>query len=141
MERLRAFGGGKALEAPARKLIPASSAVGLLSIAARGRRAYFDGGRGVQRVWLEATRRKLTFQPYSSLVFLLARLEDGDGIGLDQEEKGILGQLRADLARIFPPRSSSHTELLLFRLAYAGTPTSRALRRSIDDVLTADLSD
>ena len=133
MERVMAFGGGKALERPAQKAIVASAAIGLLSKASLERGVYFDGGRGVQRVWLEATARGLAFQPYSALLYLLARLERGLGAGLNDLERASLRGLRQRLDAALP-KPDGHTELLLFRLAYADAPTSRALRLSVDEI-------
>jgi len=135
MDRVKAFGGGKALERPAQKMLGASAAIGLLSKSALGRKAYLDGGRGLQRVWLEASGRKVAFQPYSSLIYLLARLERGNGIGLSEDERATLGELRWELDAVFP-KTLGDTELLLFRLAYADEPTSRSLRLPVDDVFS-----
>jgi nitroreductase len=135
MARVKSFDGGRALELPARKLLTASSAVGLLSVEGMGPRAYFGGGRGVQSVWLEATRQSIAFQPYSSLIYLLARLEGGGGVGLDDQERRGLRELRIEFSSIFPQRAQ-HTELLLFRLGYAEQPGTRALRLPIEEVLT-----
>jgi molybdopterin/thiamine biosynthesis adenylyltransferase len=135
MDCVRSFGGGKALERPAQKVLAASSAVALLTIPRLGDGAYLQGGRGLQRVWLAATGRRLAFQPYSSLLYLLARNERGEGVGLDERERATLRELRAELSLVFP-RLERHTELLLFRVSYAGEPSSRALRLAVDDVLT-----
>ncbi len=95
----------------------------------------------VQRVWLEATRQRLAFQPVSGLLFLLARLigsetrEPIDGISLSPEMKAELPQLRERFLNVFP-NPDDQLDIFLFRLSLAAPPTVRSLRRPVEDVLT-----
>ena len=133
MDEVRRFGGGAGLERGAQRTILASSAVGYLTIDGRGAEAFFEGGRALQSVWLEATQRGIAFQPYSAVVYLLHRLRQG-GAELGEEERRVLGELDAELSSIF--REGAGTGLLLFRVGIADPPTARSLRRNIDEVLT-----
>jgi nitroreductase len=135
MELVGRVGGGRALEKPARKAIAAASAVGLVTVPGRTREAYFAGGRAVQRVWLEATARGLALQPMAPLTYLFARLELGGGEGLTAREAESLGELRRGFGEHFP-EAAGRGEPMLFRIARAGPPSARALRRAVDDVLT-----
>jgi nitroreductase len=134
MAEVDRIGGGRALEERARIAVAASSCVVLASIEGGGPGAYFAGGRAVQRVWLECTRRRLALQPYSASVYLFARLQRG-GDGLAPREVDVLRGLRPEFERCFPP-AASRTELLLFRLSYAEPPRARSLRLGVDAVLT-----
>jgi nitroreductase len=134
MELVGRAGGGRALEKPARKAIAAASAVGLVTVPGRTREAYFAGGRAMQRVWLEATARGLAFQPMAPLTYLFARLELGGGEGLSAREAATLRELRAGFGGVFPD-AAGLGEPMLFRLAQAGPPSARALRREVDEVL------
>ncbi len=77
---LKRFGGGLALEDLAKKCVDASSAIGLLTVSGTARADYFRGGRALQRMWLEATRRELALQPWTGLPYLFARMERGGGV-------------------------------------------------------------
>jgi molybdopterin/thiamine biosynthesis adenylyltransferase/nitroreductase len=143
MAALRTVGGGEGLASPARKSIASASAVGLLTVpraAADAREralSYLRGGIALQRVWLHATRLGLAFQPMTAIVYLFARLGDGGGAGLEPDEAGSLAGLRRRYESLLGlPESVS--EIMLFRLAVAGPPTARSLRRRVGDLLRVD---
>jgi nitroreductase len=139
--------GGHGLAQPSRKAIASASAVALLTVprlsddgnAGRRARSYFDGGRALQRVWLRATSLGLAVQPMTALVYLFARLDDGEGLGLDEREKRELSALRGRFRALFGSSDVwPHHEVMLFRLAKAGAPSARSLRRPISDLLTVE---
>jgi hypothetical protein len=134
MAELRLLGIGAALEQPAREALAGSSAVGLLTAPGAGAASYVAGGRALQRVWLTASARGLAFQPWSILPYLFARLEAG-GAGLGDEERRALSALRGEYRRVLPA-PPDHAELMVFRLSRAGSPTARALRRPVEQVLS-----
>jgi nitroreductase/molybdopterin/thiamine biosynthesis adenylyltransferase len=134
---VRHVGGGRAFEEGARTSVAASSAIGCLTTTGTGSHAYFDGGRALQRLWLTATSLGLGFQPVTALLYLFARVERGDGTGLDATETATLHALRKRLSALVP-QHPDETELLLFRLSYAPPPTAHALRRDVDTVLRFD---
>jgi nitroreductase len=134
MKVLRETGAGHGLGRSAIKTIGASSAVGLLTIEGRGARAFFDGGRALADVWLRATALGLAVQPMTALLYMFARAAAG-GEGLSDDERAELARLRARFDQLFRI-VSSESELILFRVAYAGPPSARSLRRRALDVLT-----
>jgi molybdopterin/thiamine biosynthesis adenylyltransferase/nitroreductase len=134
MDALGRLGGGRALEATARKAVAGACAVGLLTISDHTPDAYLHGGRALQRLWLEATARGLALQPWTGLPYLFARLLRGGGAGLAEREQHELSALRARYLRVLPSAEGS-TELMLFRLTHAAPPSARSLRRTLDDVL------
>ncbi|MFE0100483.1 Rv1355c family protein [Streptomyces sp. NPDC059009] len=131
---LRRIGGGASFEEGARKLVAASSAIGVLSIPGTAPDAYVQGGRALQRLWLTATSLGLAVQPLSSLLYLFARVERGGGAGLDADESATLRDLRARLTDLVP-HHPDEAELLLFRISDAPAPTVRSLRRDVGSVL------
>jgi hypothetical protein len=132
---LRSLGQGVRLEGSAKRSIDAASAVGLLSVAGTDAHAHVRAGRAVERVWLEATRLGLAFQPMSVAPYLFARLIRGNGEGFTPAEIDRLSALHARFRRIFPS-VPGRAEPMLFRLAWAPAPTTRALRRPVDAVLS-----
>jgi hypothetical protein len=134
---LRSLGLGTGLEKSARRSIAAASAVGLLSIDGEDAGAYVRAGRAMQRVWLWATRLGLAFQPMSVATVLFARLTRGAGVGFTSQEISRLGEIREKFNRVFPS-TPGRAEALLFRLAHAPEPTSRARRRRLHDVFTEE---
>jgi nitroreductase len=147
MAAIRQVGGGHGLALPSRKAMAAAGAVGLLTISrdangsspvASTARAYFDGGRALQRVWLCATRLGLAFQPMTALPYLFARLEHGDGVGLDPREVRELAALRERYQAVFGLSGARTHEVMLFRLAKTGAPSARSLRRPVAELLTVE---
>jgi len=126
---------GGALGRLAAGAISLSSAVGLVVVKGNGPSSYFQGGRVLERVWLEATRLGVNLQPWSSIVYLFARLERGGGKGLEPDFSESLARLRKRFASVFPVPNDC-AEILLFRLFVGPEPSARALRKKVDDVLS-----
>jgi hypothetical protein len=143
MAAVREVNGGHGLTLATQKAVRAASAVGLLSVSnpttdvASRRLAYFQGGTALQRVWLTSTRLGLAFQPMTPLVYLFARLVDGQGEGLADDEKSELRGLRARYRDVLD-LADAPTEVMLFRLAKTGPPTARSLRRDVAEMLSIE---
>lgn len=133
MECLAEIGGGRALEDLSRTAVESASAVGLLTVPGTSRESYLRGGRAMQRMWLTATAGGIAVHPITTLPYLFARLQRGAGQGLDAHECAELRQLRARYRTLFDT-SADHAEVLLFRLARAGAPSARSLRRPLHEV-------
>jgi len=134
MAEVAALDGGHRLTESSEHSVAAASAIGLLTIPGQDRLAYLRGGRALERVWLTATARDLAFQPMSALPYLFARLERGGGQGFTESQRASLLALRARYRALFSI-DDGDAELLLFRLAIAGPPTRRSLRRRTEDLL------
>lgn len=128
------IGGGRALEDLSRGTVASAAAVGLLTVPGVSRESYLRGGRAMQRMWLTATAEGIALQPMTALPYLFARLERGGGNGLSRHEQAELRELRDRYRRLFET-GPDHAEVLLFRLAYAGPPTARSVRRPLCQVL------
>lgn len=133
IERLAQSGARGGLGRPARWSLLASSAIGMLWVPGRGQEAYLRGGAALARVWLRATQRGLAFQPWSPLLYLVARLAQSPG-DFTPEAQATLRGLAEGYRAHFPTRGNE-TEVLLFRVAYAAQPSARSLRRPVADVL------
>jgi molybdopterin/thiamine biosynthesis adenylyltransferase len=136
MRVLRNIGAGRGLEKPTRNAIAAASGVGLLTVDGTSLESYFNGGRAMQRVWLAATAHGLAFQPMTALVYVFLRLVRGGG-GFSEAERDDLRQLRNDYCGLFET-AADRAEVMLFRVARAGPPTARALRRPVDEILSVE---
>lgn len=135
MEVLRGFDGGGALETASRRAASEAAAMGIVWMPGTDARAYFDGGRAVERVWLEVTARGIAMQPMTVLVALLARLVRSGGEGLSDLQRQRLWALKAEVDALFA-RPPDGADVMLFRLAYAPVENRRSIRRRLDDVLT-----
>jgi tRNA A37 threonylcarbamoyladenosine dehydratase len=136
LERVKIRGGGRALTENAQKRVGASSGVCLLTITGKGRDAYFEGGRALERLWLTSTARGLAVHPWG-LPYLFVRLERGDGIGFDEDEKRELASIRRAFHELWEVRADE-TEILLFCVSYMESSEIRSLRRPLSEVLTLE---
>ena len=135
MEVVRGFDGGAALETASRRAVSEAAAMGIVSMPGTDARAHFDGGRAVERVWLEVTARGIAMQPMTVLVALLARLVRANGDGFSEQQRQRLSALREEVDALFE-RPRDGADVMLFRLAYAPVENRRSVRRRLDDVLT-----
>jgi nitroreductase len=138
VQRMRQFGGGEALEQIARRAIGGSVAVGLLRMPGCGSASFVRGGRAVQRLWLTATKRGLAIHPWTALPYLLARLEEAHGQGLNPEEQGWFSSLRVGYRKLLP-KAPDQSEVMLFRIGRCDPPTARSLRRPVDEVFVSSV--
>jgi molybdopterin/thiamine biosynthesis adenylyltransferase len=91
--------------------------------------ALVDAGRGLLRLWLEATRQGLAIHPWGS-PFLFQRLHEAPA-SLEPWERDAL--TRAAEAFTLDPE---HPILLILRVSRSGPPALRSRRRPVDEVLS-----
>ncbi len=88
----------------------------------------------MQRVWLEANRQGIAFQPVSGSLFFFPRVLRGNSEGLPADISNEFKALREQFEGLFDV-SDERAEVFLFRLCNAGEPEVRALRRPVEEVL------
>ncbi|MBI5546073.1 MAG: Rv1355c family protein, partial [Deltaproteobacteria bacterium] len=137
MKVIQSLGLGRAFEEGAHHSLGRCSGAVLVTREGAGPRAFFEGGRAVERLWIAAQAAGLAVQPYTALVYLFFRLDDLDDAGgvFSRRELEQLRVLRERFRRLFP-LPKGHTDIMLLRLAHAGPPSARALRRPLDEVFT-----
>jgi len=127
--------GGSAFERMSRKSVASASALGLITMPKYDAKSFFDGGRAIQRVWLNANQQEIAFQPLTPAVFLFARLIHGKGAGMTDQMKSELTELRNQFFELFSLQKDI-TEVFLFRLSIAETPEVKSYRRPLEDVFS-----
>ncbi len=132
---LREIGGGRRLEEGAQRSLAGASAAVLLTLGADTPDAWLDGGRALQRVWLEATRRGLGMQPMTVLLFQLEMLDGPAATVFDDGETAELRALEQRLYSVFE-RPPGPAAMLLRVVRIDGSP-ERALRLPASWVLSA----
>ncbi len=133
---LNNFGISRIIAAKNSGLLLKSSALGLLIMQGPADRAlYFQGGRFLERLWLQATRDGLAFQPYGGLPFLLTRLKLAGGEGFSSEQVTSLDKVEKALQTLSGMQTED-TLLMLFRIGFAPPPTVRTPRRCLSDILS-----
>jgi nitroreductase len=96
--------------------------------------AALRAGMLLERVWLEATQRGLSFQPMAGLLYLHLRLRSGDTDAFSEDEKALIRERYAEAARIF--EAGTGTVYFMFRVGVATPPSARSLRFPLEKVIT-----
>jgi tRNA A37 threonylcarbamoyladenosine dehydratase len=136
---IRWLGIGSALAESAQKSVAASSAIGLLRLSSNTPASWLNGGRVLERVWLQATALGLAFQPMTALLFMLEMLDSAAASAVfTPAERFHLRGLEERLGHVLG-NPGDGTWAMLFRLAHAPRASARALRLPTDWVLKAGL--
>jgi hypothetical protein len=129
---LREQKGGVAFTKAVNNAIAFSSALGILTMPQYSEINFLQGGRAIERIWIEANLAGVSFQPIAQLVFMMARLTHGQAPANQQEE--FYNQEVANLQAAFyqlMPQLASKQPVFIFRLAKGGQPKARSLRRPL----------
>ncbi|MEJ6982345.1 Rv1355c family protein [Pedobacter sp. P351] len=131
---VRQLNGGMAFTKMVNKSVAVSSSLGIITMPTYSELDFVQGGRAVERIWIEANLAGVSFQPISQLVFLLARLKHGNET-IDDYYKIELGKLEKAFNSLLPQLTNKQP-VFMFRLAKAGPPKVRSLRRPIESSFT-----
>lgn len=129
---LNCFGLSTAVANHSTVLMKRCSAAGLIIAPDVAPSSFLEVGRSFQRVWLNATKENLAFQPMTALIFLQLRSRLGDYQGITREQRTVIDGLRRDLDD-FLGISKGGVPAMLFRLGYGSPPSGKTLRRLIRD--------
>lgn len=128
---LREMKGGNAFTRSVKKAVASSSALGIISMPSYSELNFLKGGQAVERAWIEANLAGASFQPVAQLVFLIARLDHGDAKENDEDYNQQVQRLKDDFNALLP-QLTSRQPVFIFRLAKAGAPKLRSLRRPLE---------
>ncbi|MCB0401143.1 MAG: Rv1355c family protein [Flavobacteriales bacterium] len=128
---------GKSFSRLTEKGFNAASAIGMI-VAPREiiQSNYFDGGRFMERIWLNACTQDIAIQPMSISAFLFARSADRHPEGIESISTQLLA-LENQLKGICNLPDEKRV-MFIFRITRAGSPTIKSLRRPIEEVLHYD---
>ncbi|WP_276364165.1 Rv1355c family protein [Daejeonella sp. H1SJ63] len=128
------LGGGNALGMLAMRTVSTASALCMISIPGYELRNFFEGGRSMERFWLEATNLNLAIHPVISPLYLFSRILHGNGEGLDEKNIKELHFLREQFNKI-TGTGNSDAEVFLTKIAIAEEPKLKAHRLPVKDIL------
>ena len=115
------------------KNILTASSIGVISVNGNDPYCYIQGGKALERIWLEANYRQLAFQPISQIVFMLELLESQGGCHFNKYEQNELTVIRDRFKKILGPKEGH--PVFVFRVCYADMPDTRSLRRPLHEML------
>jgi len=133
IDLLNQWKGGGAFKKLTKKSIDSASAIGVISMPGNTKADYLNGGRMLQKLWLEANASGVAFQPVSASLFVYARLFRGLGEGMSEGGKKALLDLRPRFEKALG-MTTEKTEIFIFRLCKAAEPKVKSLRKPLDEV-------
>lgn len=134
---VKELGGGNALGMLAMRTVSTASAICMISLPGYNLKNFFEGGRSMERFWLQATNLGLAIHPLISPLYLFSRILHGNGEGLDENNIRELKFLREQFQAI-TGSGTDNAEVFLAKIAIAPEPELKALRLPIKDILMYD---
>jgi|GEM_PF-392224 len=133
MRWLHRLGLGWLLVVPSALAVWRSGALGILVADQADSKAFLQGGRALQRVWLEADRQRLAVQPLGSPAIFFAHQRLLGGRNLPAGHRRILPGL-IERFEALAPWVSGRTLLMVFRVGWSKPASFRSLRRPVEAV-------
>ena len=136
LQTLNKFVLSKIAAKQAEKLCLSASAIGIIIVDGNTDEDFLTGGRLVQRLWLEATRMGLAFQPMTGLTFLIQRVLAKETKEISTEHIRLIMNAFDSIVSAF--NLSKESMVMLFRIGHSSPPAARSLRLSVDEVVKTE---
>lgn len=122
------LGMAKVAAGVARKGVEQASAMGMIRIKGSDLQSFFKGGRAMQRIWLEATRLGISYQPMTILTLLRRYWIVDKTEVFSPEHKKRLESVWTNYQQVFNC-DDNESHIMLFRLGYGSRVKIGTLRR------------
>lgn len=122
------IGMAKVAAGVSKKGVKQASAMGLIRIKGNDSRSFFEGGRAMQRIWLEATRLGISYQPITILTFLRRYWTLDKTEIFTPEHKKLFESVWTDYEQVFNC-NDQESHIMLFRLGYGSKVKVGTLRK------------
>ncbi len=133
MKLVSTWNKGSALENMTKKLVSTASGIGLITIPAFTPENCITAGNAAERIWLTASKHRISMQPALAAVLHFARLIQGRGIDMPNYIQTQFRELHEEFVSIFN-LNSNEIPMFLFRLFNATEPTVKSLRLNLEDI-------
>ena len=134
---VKELGGGNALGMLALRTVSTASALCMITLPKYELKNFFEGGRSMERFWLEATNLNLAIHPLISPLYLFSRILHGNGEGLDKKDIQELHFLREQFNKI-TQAGDAGAEVFLAKIAIAEEHSLKAHRLPLKDILVIE---
>ncbi len=125
---------GEGFKKISEKPIRSAGCISVLTMNGDTQLDFLNGGRAVERVWLEANSRGIAFQPISQITFMLQRYRKNGKIDFTDFELQEFAGIENEFNKILR-LEKAECPVFVFRLFYGGEPSVRSLRRPLEKVL------
>lgn len=104
-----------------------ASAFGVITLDYFDRTSYMEAGRLLERVWLGATARGMSFQIVTGLLFLARAMEQNNSEVFSASERAVV---REAYTRIQESVGAPNGPFLMFRVGYTDAPSAVSFRQA-----------
>ena len=129
--------GGYGFDSLSKKIVKTASALCMITLPEYNLKNFFEGGRAMERFWLQATNLNLAVHPVISPFYLFSRILHGNGEGLDLKTIKELTGLRKKFDEI-AKLGNNRAEVFFTKIAIAEEPVLKAYRLPLEQVLVLD---
>ena len=126
-----AFGFSKRVRKANAALYASSPLLGLITMNAEHPASYIAAGRATERVWLEATKHGLAFQPVTGILFMDRTIKNATSDHLVSRYFREIKNAASDIRQAFSVTGEA-IPAMMFRMGYAPPATARSSRRAPD---------
>jgi len=133
IELLNEWEKGSGFSKLSRETITTSSAIGMISAPAFTDEHWINGGRALERIWLECTKLNIALHPISAPLFLYAILKHGGQSTIPANKQAVIEQQFHLLSTLFPILKEREG-IFLFRLSNCEKPSATSLKKSLADL-------
>jgi hypothetical protein len=107
-----------------------ASAIGVISMPDHTDIDFLNGGRAVERVWLEASYQNIAIQPISQIIFLNELFQSPEQNEFNKYECAQLQEINERFNQLLSFKDYRHP-VFVFRLSLSHKPEKKALRRPL----------
>ena len=136
---LREWNLGGAFSKLTRKTVESASVIGVLRMDDWSEKSFFYGGQILERIWLKANQKGLSFQPTAASVFMRFRYAAGDAGGFSNKSQQLIENVLPAYNNAFKKGDYHRRDIFVFRLNIADRETQRSIRKPLDEVFKISL--
>lgn len=125
---------GEGFKKISEKPIRSAGCISVLTMKGDTANDFLNGGRAVERIWLEANSRGIAFQPITQITFMLQRYLKNGKVDFSDFELQEFAGIEAEFKNLLKLPLGEYP-VFVFRLFYGGEPSVRSLRRPMEKVV------
>jgi len=115
-------------------LLKQSPAYCLLTMNNRKPSDYINGGRMMEKFWIQANALGLSIQPMSGFIFLLNHLNHDGALQFSEKHRVSIQNMNNKIIKTILRKQENSAPTMFFRIGYAANPMARTPRRSVDEI-------
>lgn len=116
------------------QLYASGSVVGAVVMSDETPEHFVQAGMAAERVWLNATKLGLSFQPLAGLIYLFLRVKHGDVAAFEHRHIHLMQKGYSTIQKVFD--AENKTIAFMFRIGDGGAPSARATRLNINQFIS-----